>query len=435
MGIERSEEREETPSPPKRGSLRKTLAVYIGGNSIATVVRMAAGLLTTRLLEPDVLGQFTGVLLVVSYLRLANLGVFAGLQREVPFCFGREEHERADRLSATAHWWALMIGGASAAVLAAIAAWHAASAQWAPAAVWLTAAFGAFLLQFETNYLRTLFRVHDRFGPLARMLVWQSVVNLGLVLFVALFQVYGLCIRFVGMGLVALLLLWCWRPPTQTRRFVLSDFKALVAVGVPLMIVTEASSFWAVLNLNLIWQLMGERELGLYIYMMMQPPLLLLPYAINNVTYPRMAEMYGRNGSVRELARYIYKPTLLSVLLMTPAIALTWWILPWVVEILLPKYIDGVPAARWAIFDVIVISLLPMRNIFFTMKKYYHYLAVIVSGVAIYLSTLFWLTQDHYYLEAFPQAMLVGRIGFLLLCYLLLYFLCREEKRLEIQRA
>ena len=428
MGIERSEERKDTPSPPKRASLRKTLAVYAGGNSIATAIRMLAGFLTLRVLTPSVLGQFNGVMLVLGYLRLLGVGVFAGLQREVPFCFGREEHERADRLSATAQAWALLVGGLSASVLAGIAIWHVATGQWAMAAAWFTAAIGAFLLQFETSYLQTLYRVHDRFGLLARMLIWQSIVNLVLVLFVALFQLYGLCIRSIGVGAVTLLFLWWWRPVRQRPRFVFNDFKALVAVGAPLMIVSEANSLWSVLNRNLIWQLMGDRELGLYFYTMMQPALLLLPYAINQITYPRMTEIYGRNGSVRELARYICKPTIVSVLMMTPAVALAWWILPQLIELLLPRYIEGIPAARWAILDVIVISMLPLRNIFFAVKKQYHYLGAIALGVAIYLGALSWLVRDGYYLEAFPQAMLVGRVGLLLLCYCFIFILCRKER-------
>jgi O-antigen/teichoic acid export membrane protein len=174
---------------------------------------------------------------------------------------------------------------------------------------------------------------------------------------------------------------------------------------------------------------MGKRELGLYIFQMFQPALLLLPLAVFHVMYPRISEMYGRNGSVRELARYLRKPTLSLVVLITPAVALLWLILPALIRILLPRYVDGVQAARWAILDVIIMAgLFPLQSVFFAAKKQYYYLVAIVAGIAIYFAVLMWLTHNEVYLEAFPQAMLAGRTVSAFLCYLFLYVLCKREK-------
>jgi hypothetical protein len=48
------------------------------------------------------------------------------------------------------------------------------------------------------------------------------------------------------------------------------------------------------------------------------------------------------------------------------------------------------------------------------------YAAAIVSGMGAYVGSLLWLTHGNVSLVAFPQAMLIGRVVYMLAGYLLL---------------
>jgi len=418
------------PTAPRRlPSLRRTLATYGGANAFAAAVRMAGGLLTAKLLGPAALGLFQGISLVLGYLPFADLGVSHGLNREVPYWTGRNEPDEVRSLTATALSWSLLIGVLSAVALFGVGVWHGLCGRWPQAAGFAAVGVQAFLFFVSTNYLETVYRTHHAFKRVSGMYVIRAIAGLGLVLAVWLMGFYGMCLRAAGMGLIGFVLLWRWNPVKASPHWRLDDFKKLVKVGFSVLIVVEVSRAWAYLNRTLIFLMMGERELGLYmLYPMMFPALNLLPNAVHQVVYPRLTTMYGRTGSVRQVTRYALRPILLLTVAMTPVVAAVWLLLPWGVGLLLPKYLEGVAAARWAVLDVFVLCLMQVRMVFFTIKKQHWVFLSILLGIASYVGALAWLLRDETYLEGFPQAMLVGRFTYVAACCLVLTVLWRREK-------
>jgi uncharacterized membrane protein YfhO len=116
---------------------------------------------------------------------------------------------------------------------------------------------------------------------------------------------------------------------------------------------------------------------------------------------------------------------------MIPLTAFVWFALPLAVQLLLPKYVDGVAAARWALLDLFVICLMQVRILFFTIRRQKLYSSGMFVGIAVNFVALFFLTRHGMYLEAFPQALVIGRFVYIFVCYLILYGLCRRERRLQ----
>jgi len=398
--------------------------VYAGGNWIATVFRLLGGFLATRLVTPSVLGLLQSFTLVVQYLPLLSLGVFEGFERQVPFYRGKQDHESVNRVIGTAQAWAVGLGGASVLFFGGLALWALVRGQWAYAAGWVTVAALAFCVFFSVGYLETLYRTHHGFGRLSKVYVFRAVVGLVLVLAVWAVGFYGLCLRSLGLYLAGVWALWRWRPSRIRPQWNLGEWASLMAVGLPIMAVTRISSLWFVVNRTLILQLLGQRELGLYaLTPMMYPALNLLPVAVAHVVYPRVNEIYGREGDFRQVVRYALRPIMLLTVCMIPVVAGIWLLLPTVVRILLPKYIEGVSAARWALFDVFILCLMQIRMVFFAAKRQYLYLSGIVVGILVYTAALVWFLWDSMCLEDFPKAMLVGRISNIIVCYAILVVL------------
>jgi len=417
------------PTAPRRlPSLRRTLATYGGANAFAAAVRMAGGFLTAKLLGPAALGLFQGISLVLGYLPFADLGVSHGLNREVPYWTGRNEPGKVRSLTATALSWSLLVGAVSAGALLAVAAWHAYSGRWPEAAGFAAVGVQAFLFFVSTGYLETVYRTQHAFGRVSTMYVVRAVTGLALVLAVWLIGYYGMCVRAAGMVLMGFVLLWWWNPMKVAPHWRLGDLKELIKVGFPIVLVTQVSVLWVYLNRTLIFMLMGRRELGLYVlYPMMLPALNLLPTAVQQVVYPRIATMYGRTGSLRQVCRYALRPILLLTVAVAPVVAAIWALLPWGVAALLPKYVAGVPAARWALLDVFVLCLMQVRVVFFTIKRQHWVLVSMLLGIGAYVGSLAWLLREGVYLEGFPQAMLIGRATYIAVCYGVLAVLWRQE--------
>jgi len=237
-------------------------------------------------------------------------------------------------------------------------------------------------------------------------------------------------VRALGILLAGSLTLWRFRPAKVPFRLNLGEVGHLMRVGAPIIAITQVSTLWFVVNRTLILQMLGPKALGLYaLYPMMLPALNLLPTAVAQIVYPRISEMYGRNPSLRPIVHYVWRPLGLLVLGMVPVIGAVWLLLPLAVEWLLPRYVEGVPAARWALLDLFVLCLMQIRVVFFTIRHQYLYLSGMAVGIVVNALVLLWLTRDAVRLEAFPQAMVAGRVVYIALCYAMLVYLCRREGR------
>jgi O-antigen/teichoic acid export membrane protein len=390
---------------------------------------MVAGLLTARVAGPSVLGLFSSLSLFQSYIPFLQLGVLNGLNRELPYHFGKGEHERAREFAAVAQAWALLVGSIVAAAALGVAAFHLLRGRGDLAAGWATNALSAWFLFYCTFYLQMTYRTHGDFARLALVNVIQAVAAFLLVVLVWWLNFYGLCLRAALIGLVQLVLLYHWRPVKVGPRWNGTRFVHLLKTGAPIYAVGQLYAWWGVLDVTLILYFMGTRVVGLYsLVTMATGALVFLPDALSQVLYPRLAQEYGRSGSVRELVRQVRRPIILSFSGIMPIIVASWFFLPPIVRVLLPKYAEAIPAAQWSLLIPAAMCLTPGYNIFNVVKRQDLFALAIVAGTVTSFCVLMWLLRDGLVLTAFPQAMLVGRLVFLGAITGGLAYLCRLEK-------
>ena len=191
-------------------------------------------------------------------------------------------------------------------------------------------------------------------------------------------------------------------------------------------------AWWTTLNSTLVLCYTGQRGMGLYALVLVAGGTLdLLPGAVAQILYPRMAEDYGRTGDRRRLLHIAVKPIALTALGMIPIIAVSWWLVAPAMRLLLPNYVEAVPAMRWALLFPFVDSFTSLHLIFNVVRRQGLYAVSIVTGMAAYVGCLLWLVRNGATLVAFPQAMLVGQTIFVIGCYFMVFYLMegRPEKR------
>jgi len=116
------------------------------------------------------------------------------------------------------------------------------------------------------------------------------------------------------------------------------------------------------------------------------------------------------------------------VLAAAPAVLVLWFLIEPLTSTLLPQYAPGIPAAQWTLILIAVTCLEPANIVFNVVKRQDLYICAIVLGLATYVGSLFWLTRNEVYLAAFPQAMVIGRIFFVICCYFLIGYLRKKER-------
>jgi O-antigen/teichoic acid export membrane protein len=272
---------------------------------------------------------------------------------------------------------------------------------------------------------------HD-FARLAMVNVAQNAVALALVVLVALLSFYGLCLRAVISAAIGAMMLHYWRPVRVGPKWNFAHWKHLLTIGLPIFGVGQLYAWWGVLDQTLVLCYTGKAGMGLYAMVVMAIATLeQLPIAVTQVVYPRMAEQFGRTGRFDGLLGMTVKPMFLTAAAMALAIVAGWWLVEPLTRILVPKYVDAVPAVRWGLLVPFVGSFGPINNVFNVVRRQDLYLAATLAGIGVYLVTLLWLVRQQAELTAFPQAMLVGRVAYVGACCAFIAYIARKQRRAD----
>jgi O-antigen/teichoic acid export membrane protein len=408
---------------------RRSVGYLAGGGIISTVLGAVGGLIIGRLVDPATLGLFNGIGLVLTYAVLLELGVSAGLNRELPYFIGKGDRPRAEELVAVAQAWALTVGSLVFAILLGVTGWRLAQGNVLQAAGWFSNAILAFLL-FYSDFLVVTYRTAQDFARVALARVAQQVALLALLVLVVPLNFYGLCFRAVLAVGLNVALLFQGRPIKVRPKWNARHLKHLWHIGLPIFIVGQIVSYWIVIDQTLVLRLGGTRMIGLYsMVILAMGAVETIPGAVSQVLYPRMSEQYGRGHTLREVASGIAKPIGFTALAVIPVVVIGWWLVGPVARFLVPNYADAVPAIQWALLVSFVRCFEPANALFAVARRQGMRLVGVTVGIAAYGGSLVWLIHDGVHLSAFPQAMLIGRAVSLLASFVFIHRLLARERR------
>ncbi|NLE74858.1 MAG: lipopolysaccharide biosynthesis protein [Actinobacteria bacterium] len=419
-----------TSSESQRRSLWFLVGSLAGGNLVSAVLRLVGGVLLGRLVAPATLGLFNGIGLVLGYAPFLQLGILNGLNRELPYFVGKGDRERVRELASAAQAWGLAVGGIVCIALLIVAGWYLAQGKFWQAAGWATNAVLGLSLFYSTHYLENTFRTSHDFARLSLVGVVENAAALLMLGAVAVLNFYGLCVRALVAAGVSTLLLYLWRPLRVKPKWSLVHLKHLLIIGAPIFAVGQLFAWWTLINSTLVLKMVGTEGMGLYSMVLIAGSTLeLLPAAMTQVVYPRMAEEYGRSNSIPELRRIIRRPMVFIALGMVPVVALAWILVGPAVRLAVPAYAAAIPAMQWSLLMALVHSFQPLSSVFNVARRQDLYVAALGIGFAIYGLFLWWLTRGGPVLTAFPQAMLAGRAAYMLAVWVFVRYLCNRRPR------
>ncbi len=420
--------------PPSHGartgrSTAYLVSVLAGGNVIAAMLRMLGGVVQMRAVPPPVLGLFSGIGLSLNYTRFLHIGVINGLTRELPYFIGKGDRARAEGLAAAAQAWSLAVGAVASVPLLGIGAYYFIQGDMQLAAGWATNALLAVLFFYASMYLPATFRTAHDFARLSLATVVQNAVSLVLVALAVVWGFYGLCLRALITALVAATILFAWRPLRIGPQWNFKHFKHLVLIGLPIFGVGELYGLWSTIDATLVFGWLGKDGMGLYsMVIVVGSTMDLLPQAVSQVVYPRMAEQYGRTHRIAGLMGIAIKPMLVTFAGMIPLVIAGWFLAGPLTRGIAPKYVGGIAAAQWALLPPLALAFAPIYTTYLVVNRMFLYAAAVVFGMAAYFVALLWLTRNGAELTAFPQAMLIGRIVYVVVGYILLVPIAADKR-------
>jgi O-antigen/teichoic acid export membrane protein len=406
----------------------RTIAVFATGNMLAMVLGVFGSLVQARYIGPEAMGVFRTFGIATGYLTFLHLGVFDGLQRAIPIQLGRGDRAKAEQAAAACLSWILLVSSVCSVVFFGLALRAAAHGQWMLFWGWMAyipVIFGT----FYSGYLGTTFRTGQQFIMLSRVAILQSFSGAVTLFLMPFLGYFGACIRTAVGALTNLFFLHRWRPLKVKPRWDWHGFYDVIRVGLPLSGAGYLyTSLWVSLEGTFVLHWFGLKVLGLYgMSIFVRTVVVELAQNMNHVMNVKIYEQYGRTGKVVDCVKLIWKPTVFAFVASLPLIVLGWFLLPYVVHILLPKYTEGIPLMRMMLLAMPITFLALPNTILWATGRRIDCFASVVAGLAGFVVLSFALKALGEGARSILIASLLGQVINLLASYLLIFRLTRRD--------
>jgi O-antigen/teichoic acid export membrane protein len=397
---------------PPVSTFGKVLIDFASAQVISNVLKVLAGFLVVRILDPEVYGIYTGIGVYLGYFALGHVGVINGLGREFPYQLGKKNNEYGIQLANSAYAVTTIISLLSGVVFLGLSVYHFISRNNLLGVIFLSYVVVACLNLFINQFLPTLYRTNSDFNKLSKINLTFGYWNLLSVLLVWKLGFSGLLIRGIALSVIQFYLLFKNKPYHLHLKPIKQDVIHLFKTGLPIFMVGQVNPLWSTIVNNMIFALGGAQYFGLYaLANVVQSTVQIIPLSFGQVIYPRMAIMYGEGRLPQEIIRLNLKPLIFQFFVMLVIAGFGILILPEIVPWLLPKYVNGIRAAQWIMLLPVIYSFGAIDNIFNVTGKQRPYFISLVMGALIGTFYMYFqLSHFSFNLLVFPQGMILGAL-------------------------
>jgi len=369
----------------------KSVGKVISGNIAANLITMVTSILIARWVGPYDMGAWNTALLVTLYSPTLQLGVFNGLNRELPYLIGSGDKNRALRMAKAAYAWSWLLVGVSILCGALVSVWFWTKGQ--PIKCFTACAITVMVIcSWPTLYFTTTYRTHAEFGRLAKNTVAVALAGVVFVLLVWRLHYDGLILRASLLSIFGVAALYYRRPLPVKPQWGTSQLVQLAKVGIPIWLLGQLDTFF--ISLDRLMLVKSTQVLGYFtIAILVGTFVRMTPGAFSVVLYPQMAHRYGESHCAMDIWQIAKKGALAASVLGLVAGACGWLILPTFVRMALPKYGPGIRAAQLSGFLGLAMGLYLFDNIYNVIKRQDLYVVNWCCGCASFVAVWYFLTR------------------------------------------
>jgi len=385
---------------------------FVGSSVGLMVAQMLANILVIRWLEPHDTGVWQTLMLIQSYAGFAQLGLFSGLNRELPFLLGKDQESRARTLISTVQGHAIFCVLTVLALSGAVLLLMDLEPRW-QMGVGMVGISTAASLYFQ--YLAVIYRGTQRFSRLSIANGVQALFALGSVPMVFFWGFEGLCARIAILALCWVGLLHVGRPVRVPPGWDWSAIRQLLAAGGPAFGLGYLLTIAYGLDRLLLLEAGGVVLVGLYAPAgAAKVGLAAIPAAINAYMSPKLSHRLGETRDPGALWSLTWKAAVGTTLLMIPIAAVGWWTMPWLIEAIFPKYAEGSAAAQVICLSGLFLSCRAVTCVLSTLKAWWEF-----SILNVLTLLLLWLLPWYFARHSEEGALYGIAFGWVCACALL----------------
>jgi O-antigen/teichoic acid export membrane protein len=413
-----------------RSKTVRTITVFGMGNMVAMLLGLIGTIIQARYISPSDLGVFRTFGVVAGYLAFLQLGVFDGLQREIPLQMGRGNQTAAEQAASACLAWIMVVSAGCVALFLGWAIHFACYSQWMQ--FWGCLSYTpAILVTLYGGYLGMTFRTGQQFVTLSKTSVIQALAGILVLPLLPVMGYYGICLRASVISLTNLFLLHRWRPLKVRPRQDWPVFWRVIRVGLPLSGIGYVyTSLWISVEGTIVLTWFGTQALGLYaVSVFIRTVVSQLVLNVSQVLNVKMCEHYGRSSSAEHTMRRIVMPVVLMSLGSLPLIAVGWLLLPWVVRGLIPRYVEATVLMQIFLLMMPIALLKIPTGILWVSVRLLACLMSVLIGFGTFLATAFLAYRMGFGSPGVAAAFIVGQVAYLLAAWFFTLRVIVQERR------
>jgi O-antigen/teichoic acid export membrane protein len=345
-------------SAKRTHAIIKDTALYSAANFFSQIIGIFTSILLRKFLGPVYIGIWSLAQVLLGYCGYASFGTTKALMRDYPCLLAKGENQNAEKLKNVILTFSMI-----ASIIPMVLLLGYTCLKWLQLSPALrnTLLFISFFLFIQRFYdvLMALLRSEKRFVLLSKLLVVNAAgMLLVALIFVPFWGFYGLLLGS-ALILLACMAVVYW---DHVYCFLYSwDSKVLsseLRLGIPLLVSGFLGELLRSADKWVITKELGFYELGLYsLAMMANTYVFSLPMMFAHVWYPNLQEVYGKKQNAQDVANYLLKPVAVISVLCPFLAGIAIFILPVVIELVLPKFLPGLLPMKIYLFGTLFVLL------------------------------------------------------------------------------
>lgn len=357
----------------KNHQLLRTGINFSFASTLNTFCTLLVGFLNMRWLGPELLGIWQSLTIINSYLPFTQLGIQSGLNLNLPVLLGANEKEKAKQQVETGLAYAVFLSAlfffiAIVVVIVLIINNTDHKILYGVITIAITAITGCFQLHFIAT-----FRSAGAFDKLTRIYLIESVTSLVLVFFIYKYLYYGLLIYQCLHAIIHVLLLYYFAPYRKKAKphFLKKCFIELLKPGLFMVFHNQIVGIIRSMPRLLLLRYGGVISVGLF-----SPALTvgtcmnLIPDQLGTFLHPQMGYKYGQTHCAKDMWKYFRTITILAPLVLLPVSIIGWFVMPYILEYIFPKYIASLWPIRVMLIGFLFSTAYLSRGFLMSLKAY-----------------------------------------------------------------
>ena len=408
----------------KNNKEKKILIKYSLSSFLKTFFQVITGIILIKWIQPSEIGIYNSYSIVIAYSFFLQLGIFNGLNRQIPYLLGKNDHDAANKLIYASNKFAILLSASffiiSTIVFISCLIFFNLN--------FITVSSVSIIIlisstSFYQNFLNVIYRSNQHFNILSNINIVCSIF-MAITLFpVKKFGYNGLLFYYLSNHFLNLILMYLYRPYKKigAETNILKSLKELFKIGFPIFIYGYLHQISKTFNRLILISFGSIHLVGVFApASAIFSSISFLPGTVAQFLYPKFSYLYGKHNNKLIFVPYVRKIYLVTMILFVPSIFVAIFILPFSIRYFLPEYKEGIFSAQlFFLSGVINISSITI-NIFYSIGnkisiRYYTIIKLILMLTVPLILLIFYPTLQAVSIGTFVASILISITGYFLL--------------------